>query len=65
MFDSIFPLLGALAVTGAIWYMWWFIGSNRPRHPDVANSEIDRVRYRMLMTVGAIVAVIAGVYLFG
>ncbi len=63
--DSIFPLLGALAVMGAIWYMWWFIGNNRSRHPDVASPEIDRVRFRMLMTVGIITAVIAGIYMFG
>lgn len=65
MFDSILPLFGAIAAMGSIWYMWWFIGSNRSRHPDVANPEIDRVRFRMLMTVGIIVAVIAGLYLFG
>lgn len=63
--DSLLPLLGALAAMGALWYLWWFIGSNRSRHPDVANPEIDRVRFRMLLTVGVIVAVVAGLMFFG
>ena len=65
MFDSLYPLLGALAAMASIWYLWWFIGSNRSRHPDVANPEVERVRFRMLLTVGVIVAVVAGLMFFG
>jgi len=65
MFDSLYPLLGALAAMAAIWYLWWFVGSNRSRHPDVANPEVERVRFRMLLTVAVIVAVVAGLVFFG
>ena len=59
------PLLGALAAMCAIWLLWWFAGSNRSRHPDVANPEIDRVRFRMAITLAVIAAIIAGLVMFG
>jgi membrane protease YdiL (CAAX protease family) len=65
MSDSLTPLIGALLAMSAVWGLWHLAGSNRSRHPDVANPEVDRVRFRMLATVGIIVAIIFGFILFG
>ena len=59
--DALLPFVGALAAMGAMWFLWWFASSNRSRHPDAANPKIDRVRFRMAITVGAI----AGFVMFG
>lgn len=65
MSDSLTPLIGALLAMSAVWGLWHLAGSNRSRHPDVANPEVDRVRFRMLMTVGIIALIIFGFILFG
>ena len=63
--SEITPLIGALLAMSAVWGLWHLAGSNRSRHPDVANPEVDRVRMRMLMTAGAVVAIIGLIVLFG
>lgn len=65
MTDSLTPLIGALLAMSAVWGLWHLAGSNRSRHPDVANPEVDRVRFRMLMTVGLVAALIFALILFG
>lgn len=63
--DALFPLVGALLAMAAMWGLWQLAGSNRSRHPDVANPEVDRVRFRMVVTVGIIAAIVGALYMFG